>query len=209
MLESVHKCLYSRIGRWVNRILLFTEKQRQKETLKSAGFAEPFLQVSFGAIGQLNGAKYISIGRGTSFGDYIYLTAWDYHKYSGQQFEPRVFIGENCHFGAYNHITCINHIRIGDSVLTGKWVTITDNDHGTTDKESLCSPPINRPLFSKGPVIIGKNVWIGDKATILSGVTIGDGAVIAANAVVTKDVPAYSVVVGNPAIVIKRGQSEV
>ena len=63
--------------------------------------------------------------------------------------------------------------------------------------------PLERPITSKGPVVIGNNVWIGDKATILPGVTIGDGAVIAANAVVTKDVPAYSVVGGNPARVIK------
>ena len=60
-----------------------------------------------------------------------------------------------------------------------------------------------RPVVSKGSVIIGNNVWIGDKATILPNVTIGDGAVIAANSVVTKDVPAYSVVAGNPAKVIK------
>lgn len=80
---------------------------------------------------------------------------------------------------------------------------ITDNSHGETDYDSLKMPPIKRPITSKGPVIIGNNVWIGDKATILPGVTIGDGSVIAANAVVTKDVPPYSVVGGNPAIVLK------
>ena len=52
--------------------------------------------------------------------------------------------------------------------------------------------------------MIGDNVWIGDKATVLPGVTIGDGAVIAANAVVTKDVPAFTVVAGNPARIIKQ-----
>lgn len=63
---------------------------------------------------------------------------------------------------------------------------------------------MNRPLYSRGPVIIGDNVWIGDKATILPGVTVGEGAVIAANAVITKDVPAFSMVAGNPAIIIKQ-----
>lgn len=58
-------------------------------------------------------------------------------------------------------------------------------------------------MVSKGPVIIEDNVWIGDKATILANVTIGKGAVVAANSVVTKDVPAYSVVAGIPAKVIK------
>ena len=65
-------------------------------------------------------------------------------------------------------------------------------------------PPQKRPLYSKGAVFIGDNVWIGDKATILPGVKIGEGAVVAANAVVTKDVPAYSMVAGNPAKVIKQ-----
>ena len=58
-------------------------------------------------------------------------------------------------------------------------------------------------MYSKGPVIIEENVWIGDKVTILPGVTVGQGAVIAANSVVSKDVPAFSVVGGIPAKVIK------
>ena len=62
---------------------------------------------------------------------------------------------------------------------------------------------MKRELVSKGPIVIGDNVWIGDKVTILSGVTIGSHAVIAANAVVTKDVPAYSVVAGNPGKIMK------
>ena len=57
--------------------------------------------------------------------------------------------------------------------------------------------------MSKGDVIIGKNVWIGDKVTILPNVKIGDGVVIGANSVVTKDIPPCSVVAGNPAKIIK------
>ena len=60
-----------------------------------------------------------------------------------------------------------------------------------------------REVISKGAVIIGKNVWIGDKATVLPGVTIGDSVIIGANSVVTKDIPAYSIVGGNPAKIIK------
>ena len=97
----------------------------------------------------------------------------------------------------YNHITSINEIIIGDNLLCGRWVTISDNSHGQTDSESLQLSPIERNLYSKGPVRIGRNVWIGDKATILPNVSIGDGAVIGANTVVTKDVPAYHVAVGN------------
>jgi acetyltransferase-like isoleucine patch superfamily enzyme len=63
---------------------------------------------------------------------------------------------------------------------------------------------MKRRLSSKGPVVIGDKVWIGDKVTILSGVTIGDGAVVAANSVVAKDVPAYCVVAGVAAKVVKQ-----
>ena len=165
--------------------------------------------VQFGIIGKLNDPDCISIGRGTIFGDWVYLTAWKHYDciMDGEQvrqtFFPQIVIGSNCNFGAFNHISCVNQITIGDNLLTGKWVTITDNGHGTTDIEMLQIPPVSRPIYSKGDVMIGKNVWIGDKVTILSGVTIGDGAVIAANAVVTKDVLPYSVVGGNPAYIIK------
>ena len=149
------------------------------------------------------GEQYIEIGKGTSFGDYMYLTAWN-RTCAGGNFKPLISIGRNCDFGAWNHITCINKIVIGNNLLTGKWVTITDNSHGDTDFDTLKIAPLKRIVTSKGPVVIGNNVWIGDKATILPGVTIGDGAVIAANAVVTKDVLAYSVVGGNPARIIKK-----
>lgn len=148
------------------------------------------------------GMKYIKLGNKVVLGNNCVLTAWS--QYKGMFFSPSISIGNYCSFGEYNHITSINKIEIGDGLLTGRWVTISDNSHGNTHKKALESPPAERPLISKGPVIIGRNVWIGDKATILSGVTIGDCAVIAANTVVTKDVPSYSVVAGIPARIIKR-----
>jgi acetyltransferase-like isoleucine patch superfamily enzyme len=165
--------------------------------------------VRFQKIDFLNGAPYIFIQEGTSFEKHLFLSAWDkYDSAQGRQiFNPSIIIGSNCHFGAFNHITAINKIEIGNNVLTGKFVTITDNSHGDADLECLSIEPLLRPIVSKGPVKIGNNVWIGDKATILPNVTIGDGVVIAANAVVTKDVPAYSVAAGNPAKIIKTNNS--
>ena len=149
------------------------------------------------------GEEHIFIGKGTYIGEHTHLTAWE-TTCAGGNFNPEIHIGENCCLGNWNHITATNSIRIGNNLLTGKWVTITDNSHGDTERDVLKIAPLMRVVTSKGPVIIGDNVWIGDKATILPGVTIGDGAVIAANAVVTKDVPAYSVVGGNPARIIKQ-----
>lgn len=151
------------------------------------------------------GNKYISIGEHCFFGKNCIVSAWDQH--GNQHFNPEIQIGDDCEFGEYNHITAINEITIGKGLLTGRWVTITDNSHGETDINSLKSKPIDRKIVSKGPVKIGNNVWIGDKATILPNVTIGDGAVIAANAVVTKDVPAYSVAAGIPAKIVKQAVS--
>lgn len=148
------------------------------------------------------GPEYINIGENSVFQQFTYLTAWG--AYENKNLNPEITIGKNCNFGAFNHITCTNKISIGDGLLTGKWVTITDNSHGTFSYEEMQIPPQRRNVVSKGPVSVGNNVWIGDKATILPGVNIGDGAIIGANCVVTKDVPAYSVVGGNPAKILKR-----
>lgn len=85
---------------------------------------------------------------------------------------------------------------------------VTDNFHGNNSREQLRIPPINRPLDVRGEVRIGKNVWIGRNVCIMPRGSIGDGAVIGANAVVTKDVPAYSVAVGVPAIIVKKNDSK-
>ena len=149
----------------------------------------------------IRGGKHIIIGSNTHFGSHLELSAWD--EYHGQVFSPTIIIGKNCSFRQYNHITCINKIQIGDYFLSGCFVTISDNNHGN-GKDDLDCPPLERKLISKGPVIIGNNVWVGDKATILGGVKIGDGAIIAANSVVTHDVPSYSIVAGIPAQIIRK-----
>lgn len=101
------------------------------------------------------------------------------------------------------HITCANKIIIGDCTLLGKYVTITDNSHGDSVKGQLDIAPIRRPLYSKGPVIIGERVWIGDKVTILPNVQIGNGTIIGSNSVVTKDIPDNCITVGSPAKIVK------
>lgn len=152
-------------------------------------------------LGKLIGAKYVTIGKSSDIQWMTYLTAWD--SYGSQHFLPEIVIGNDCHIGAFNHITCINRIEIGDGFVSGKWVTITDNSHGDSHYDDLCLPVSQRSAFSKGPVIIGKNVWVGDKVTILPNVTIGDSVIIGANSVVTKDIPSFCIACGNPARIIK------
>lgn len=149
----------------------------------------------------LCGNNYISIGDKTGIGARTILTAWD--KYEGYSYNPQIIIGNNVWIGEDAHITSMNSIIIGNNVLLGKKVTITDNSHGNNDIESLSLPPSKRCLYSKGPIVIEDNVWIGDKATILPGVRIGCGSIVAANAVVTKDVPKNCIVGGIPAKILK------
>ena len=168
----------------------------------SSEFASCGKSVSFKKPVSLRGQDCIFIGDNSSFHKNVVLTAWK--DYEGETFSPQIVIGDNCNIGEYCHITAINCIVLGNGVLTGRWVTITDNSHGETDYETLKMQPILRKLSSKGAVKIGDNVWIGDKVTILPNVTIGNGAIIAANAVVTRDIPPYSIVAGNPARIIKQ-----
>lgn len=143
---------------------------------------------------ELRGIGNISIGSMTYMAEGLYLCSWQ----GGE-----ISIGDSCSFSAYNHITSSNKIHIGNGLLTGKWVTITDNSHGLSTMADMAKRPLEMNIVSKGEVNIGDNVWIGDKVTILPGVHIGDGAVIGANAVVVKDVRPYTVVGGNPAKIIK------
>lgn len=145
------------------------------------------------------GSGVITLGDNTTIGEHVVLGCW----LSAKDITPKIHIGSNTNIGDYNHISASNEVVIGNGVLTGRFVYISDNNHGSTDVVSLHKRPLERDLNVKGPVHIEDNVWIGDKVSILSGVTIGEGSVIACNAVVTKDVPPYSVVGGVPARIIK------
>lgn len=118
-------------------------------------------------------------------------------------YTPKLHIGDNVSFGRNVRVSVIRDVKIGAGVKVGDDVLITDYQYGKTDSETLHLLPADRPLVTRGSVVIGDNVLIGTQAIILSGVTIGKGAVIGAKAVVTHDVPPYSVAVGVPASVRK------
>ena len=101
-----------------------------------------------------------------------------------------VFINACCHFQDHGGVTLGDGCQIGHNVV-----------FATLNHELL---PERRGVTRPAPITLGKHVWVGSNATILQGVTIGDNAVVAAGAVVTKDVPANTIVGGVPARVIKR-----
>lgn len=125
-------------------------------------------------------------------------------KYNNTKFEPKVLIGRNVSFGSNCHLGAINLIEIHDNVLIGSNVLITDHQHGNLTKNELEVHAVDRHLYSKGPVIIENNVWIGENAVIMPGVRIGRNAVIGANTVVTKNVPSNAIFAGVPARLIKQ-----
>ena len=111
-------------------------------------------------------------------------------------FGKNITIGKNVFFNTGCSFQDRGGITIGNGSMLGMNVTIATLNHGL--------PLITRNTTFPSPVIIGENVWIGSNSTILPGVTIGDNSVVAAGAVVTKDVPENTVVAGVPAKVIKK-----
>lgn len=146
------------------------------------------------------GYEYISIGKDTHLGHGVVLNVVPADGVA----EPELVIGDSCQIGDSSHITAARSIKIGNHVLTGKRVLISDNNHGYITPDEIGIPPLERLVVSPGPVVIDDNVWIGEKASILSGVHVGRGAIIAAHAVVTHDVPPGAIVAGIPAKVIKK-----
>ena len=151
----------------------------------------------------MSGAKHIIVGDNVEIGRFARIDAITHYSHTKQCFEPVFKIGNNVVIRKFCHIGCINRVEIGDYTSIGARTYITDHTHGTVELSDLEKAPRKRALYSKGPVIIGKCVSIGEGCAIMPGVTIGDHSVIGANAVVTKDVPPYSVAVGNPAKVIR------
>ena len=145
--------------------------------------------------------KYFSIGDDCFFGPGCRFEAWD--QYLNDSFKPTITFGRDVRINSTCHIGCINRVEIGDQTLIGSHVMISDHSHGQNSKDELNYHPSERRLYSKGPIIIGKRCWICENVVVLPGVQIGDEAVIAANSVVTKDVPARVVAAGNPAKVVK------
>jgi acetyltransferase-like isoleucine patch superfamily enzyme len=114
------------------------------------------------------------------------------HDHGGCEIGEHSFIGCNAVLGAGGGI------RIGSNVLIGQSVNIHAENHAFADSSRL----IREQGVSYQGVVIEDDVWIGSKATILDGVTIGRGAVVGAGAVVTKSVPPYAIVAGVPARVV-------
>lgn len=162
--------------------------------------------IAHGGTIRVIGGKYISLGNHVFIDEHVRLEAYD--RFLDDTFTPKIIIGDNVVFNMFCHIGSINEVRIGNRVTIGARTLITDHNHGNASYSHLLLAPRQRPLYSKGPIIIGDYVTIGENCVILPGVTIGNNSVIGANSVVTRSIPPFSVVAGNPARVLKEVQPD-
>jgi acetyltransferase-like isoleucine patch superfamily enzyme len=113
-------------------------------------------------------------------------------------------LGKRSSLGANSVIVSMSGVELGEAVLTAGDCYLSA---GSYQFENLEVPVMDQDAYSKGPIIVGKNSWLGTGATILDGIKIGEGAVIGAGAVVTKDIPDFAIAIGLPAKIHKiRGQ---
>lgn len=153
---------------------------------------------------KLNGIKYIKFGKNFIAGKDLRLEAIVQHNMKA--YTPKIVIKDNVIMNDFVHIGCTNYIEIGNNVLMASKIYISDHNHGYYSGSNQSNPltePSKRIVNNDKKVIIGNNVWIGENVSILPGVKIGDGSVIGANSVVTKNIPQFSIAVGNPAKIVK------
>lgn len=147
---------------------------------------------------RIRGWSNIEVSEGLTTGFMCRIEAFNYGE------EKTMFFGKNVRMNDFCHIASVERVVIGNNVLIASGVYISDHDHGDFSDVLARTKPNDRKLVSR-PVVIEDDVWIGEKVVILKGVRVGMGAVVGAGSVVTKDVPAYSVVFGNPAKLYRQG----
>jgi UDP-3-O-[3-hydroxymyristoyl] glucosamine N-acyltransferase len=149
-------------------------------------------------------------GRGdTAFGEKVFVSPL------AAVYPNRLRMGDSSYLGAYTYVlvddlemgaeSTLNpyavvrgRVRMGDQVRVGAHTSLLGFNHGTAPDRPVCK----QPTTTTG-IVIGNDVWVGSHVVVVDGVTIGDHAVIGAGAVVTKDVPDWAVVGGNPARLIR------
>ncbi len=140
----------------------------------------------------------ISIGDNTFLMHHTMLHVFNFRKLP----QAKITIGNNCFLGEYNIIRGQGGVQIGNDVYTGPMVQIVAVNHVYSDP--------NRPIREQGitakGIIIEDDVWLGANVTVVDGVTIGRGSIIGAGAVVTQNIPPYSIAVGTPARPVKNRQ---
>lgn len=172
----------------------------------SDAWARHFLLPSFDRIGA--GHKILSPWSVSIFGEHItagknlhllsaFFAPVQLCVWRGENSNGEISIGDHCLICPGVRLSSASRISIGDNCMFAYGVYLTDADwHDIYDR--------TKSIGASRPITVGNNVWFGDGAFVAKGVTIGENAIIGARAVVVDDVPANSVVAGNPARVVKQ-----
>lgn len=145
----------------------------------------------------IQNGKYISIGDNTKIQSNSRLCCFT--KYENYEYEPKVIIKNNVNIQYNVTILSAGTVEIGNNVLIASNVFITNENHHF----DVSDIPFVKQKLDVKDVIIGDNCFLGEKSVILPGVNLGKYVVVAAGSVVTKSVPDYSMIAGNPARIIK------
>lgn len=167
------------LSRLIRRLVRFEPRRSAEMRIRAADHQKRFPGARIAA-GSKIPPRGVTIGRGT-YGRPEILTFSD---------TDTVEIGNFCSIGPHVLIVAGGEHRLGLATTY-------------PIKTYLARDTVDRDAVAKGGVVVGHDVWLGARTTILSGVTIGNGAVVGAGSLVTKDVPAYAVAVGNPARVLR------
>jgi acetyltransferase-like isoleucine patch superfamily enzyme len=152
---------------------------------------------------RLEGVRYVECGDRVVVCEHSWIAAFD--QFGGRSYQPRIRIGNDVTITRHACITATNSIEIGDGCLFSEHVYISDHVHEHDPRAGLL---VRQPLHSKGPVRIGRSCFLGYRAVVLPGVELGDHCVVGANSVVTRSFPAYSMLAGAPARLIRRFNHE-
>jgi len=180
----------------LKHLLFIVQQRRAGNRVSFSAYIKGYDLIALGRDCKIHADASVDASRspGVRFGDKVTLNRYAYV----QGGAGGVRLGDRVEINNFSIVNGTGGVDIGEDTLVGPGVRIVSYQHRHARGTTIRSQPVTAL-----PIRIGRDVWLGANAVVLAGVTIGDGAVVAAGAVVREDVPAYAVVAGVPATVKK------
>ena len=154
-----------------------------------------YAAIGEGSLIDASGRRGVRLGKGAKLGRRVIVTTTSQLSKRG----VGLTLGDFTGIGDYAHIGCSGGVTFGSNVIAGPYLTCHSQEHVTDDLEK----PIRLQGTHEGEVVVGDDVWLGARVTLLSGARVGDGCIVAAGSVVRGDFPPRSVIGGLPARILK------